>query len=273
MASNDYEIVNLALVRLGATRITSLADGSRNANEANAIYGLIRDEVLRSHPWGFATAGINLVLINGNELTITNISQADPGVVTYTGTDPEDGDAYLIDDVTGMTEVNEETYMIQGVNGVANTFNLYNQNGKAVDTTLYTPYVLGGSANQLLPNFDEWDYAYQLPTDVMKILQINENPDELFDTQKNRYLYCNSEECFALVIKQITDVTKYDPTFVDAFAWRLAQELSVVITGSMKKLEACAKMHMMIMQKAKAVDASEKRDSYPEFSRYKDARR
>ena len=273
MPTNDYDIVNLALVRLGASRITALTDGSRNANEANAIYSLIRDEVLRSHPWSFATTGINLAAVESNELTIADITQADPGILTYTGTDPENGDTYLIESVVGMTQLNDELVVIQSVNAVANTFQLYDVNGVSIDTTVFTAYVSGGTATQVMPNYDQWGYAYQLPSDTLKVIQVNEDPNQTFDVQKNRYLYCNTEECLAMVIRQVTDVTKYDATFVDAFAWRLAQELAVVITGSLAKLEASAKMHAITMAKAKAVDASEKRDDYPIFSRYRDARR
>ena len=49
------DIVNKSLRMIGATRITSLTDGSTNANAANDIYTEVRDELLRSHPWNFAT--------------------------------------------------------------------------------------------------------------------------------------------------------------------------------------------------------------------------
>ena len=92
MASYDYDLVNLALVRLGANRITSLSDGSKNANEANAIYALIRDDLLREHPWSFATRYENLFRSTKNVLTVSAITKANPGKVTYTGTDPADAD-------------------------------------------------------------------------------------------------------------------------------------------------------------------------------------
>lgn len=51
----DVDIVNFSLVALGAKRITSLTDGSKNANVASAVYELVRDQSLRDHNWGFAT--------------------------------------------------------------------------------------------------------------------------------------------------------------------------------------------------------------------------
>lgn len=47
-------IANIALAKLGADRIISLDENSENARLVNAIYGTMRDDVLRSHPWNFA---------------------------------------------------------------------------------------------------------------------------------------------------------------------------------------------------------------------------
>lgn len=53
--SGVTDVVNRGLRLIGATRITSLTDGSTSANAANDIYTEVRDELLRSHPWNFAT--------------------------------------------------------------------------------------------------------------------------------------------------------------------------------------------------------------------------
>lgn len=53
--ASDVEIVNSALRKIGATTITSLTDGSENANVANDLYAIHRDNLLRYHTWNFAT--------------------------------------------------------------------------------------------------------------------------------------------------------------------------------------------------------------------------
>jgi len=58
--STDTDLVNTALRRIGANPITSLADGSTNANTVNDIYTELRDDLLRSHPWNFATKRVKL---------------------------------------------------------------------------------------------------------------------------------------------------------------------------------------------------------------------
>jgi hypothetical protein len=54
MAASDVAIVNLALQKLGAARIVSLTEDSRNARSMNACYEHIRDTELRRHNWNFA---------------------------------------------------------------------------------------------------------------------------------------------------------------------------------------------------------------------------
>lgn len=52
--ANTVQIVNSALTKLGAKRITALADNLKEAREMNAIIDLRRDACLRAHNWSFA---------------------------------------------------------------------------------------------------------------------------------------------------------------------------------------------------------------------------
>ena len=56
----ETDIVNVALRKIGGTAITALDDGSTNANIAQDLYDEIRDSLLRSHPWNFATKRASL---------------------------------------------------------------------------------------------------------------------------------------------------------------------------------------------------------------------
>ena len=53
-------ICNSALIKLGATTIMSLDEQSRNANLCKEQYEKLRDELLRSHTWNFATSRAKL---------------------------------------------------------------------------------------------------------------------------------------------------------------------------------------------------------------------
>ena len=56
MAVTDVSICNSALAKLGAERIISLSDTSARAVLMKEQFEKIRDELLYSHPWNFATA-------------------------------------------------------------------------------------------------------------------------------------------------------------------------------------------------------------------------
>ncbi len=82
-------------------------------------------------------------------LTITNATQTTPVVVTYTGTDPSNGDHVDISGVVGMTELNGRRFKVSNVNGGANTFELETVDGTDVPGTSYTGYISGGVAERV----------------------------------------------------------------------------------------------------------------------------
>lgn len=70
-------------------------------------------------------------------VTINGITKASPGVVSYTGTDPVNGD-YVVMNVVGMNQVNGRVFRVANVNGAGNTFELEGEN-----TTLYDTFTSG----------------------------------------------------------------------------------------------------------------------------------
>jgi hypothetical protein len=70
-------------------------------------------------------------------LTVSAISKANPGVVSYTGTDPSNGD-YVLVSALGMTEVDGRVFRVANVNTSADTFQLEGE-----DTTLYGTFLSG----------------------------------------------------------------------------------------------------------------------------------
>ena len=54
--SSVVDVINRALDKLGYGAITSLEDGTKAANLADRTWPIVRDQVLRDHPWNFAVA-------------------------------------------------------------------------------------------------------------------------------------------------------------------------------------------------------------------------
>lgn len=79
--------------------------------------------------------------------TISGITQASPGVVTTSGSHGfSDGDTVYMMDIAGMTELNGNIYTI--ANSTSTTFELTNSSGTDIDTSSFTAYTSGGTANK-----------------------------------------------------------------------------------------------------------------------------
>lgn len=70
-------------------------------------------------------------------LTISGITKANPGVVSYTGTDPVNGD-YVLLAIQGMYQLDGKVVRCANVNGAGNTFEL-----EGVDTTAFDTFSSG----------------------------------------------------------------------------------------------------------------------------------
>lgn len=82
-------------------------------------------------------------------VTITNITAADPPRVTWSGDAKfADGQTVYISGVSGMTEVNGNTYEIDNVDNTGKKFDLKNVNGSG-----FTAYTSGGTIEKLT---DDW---------------------------------------------------------------------------------------------------------------------
>lgn len=69
MALNDIALCARALIRLGAAPITSFDDGSAESEIAGALYSTIRDSLLSTYPWTFATGQVELTRLEETPTT------------------------------------------------------------------------------------------------------------------------------------------------------------------------------------------------------------
>lgn len=84
---------------------------------------------------------------------ITNITQANPAVLTYTGADTfANGDHVVVASVVGMTQVNGREFIVANLNAGANTFELQGEN-----STSHDAYVSGGTVAEIYEIASPWD--------------------------------------------------------------------------------------------------------------------
>lgn len=109
-------------------------------------------------------------------LTITGITQANPGVLTYTGTDPANGDWMYLSGIGGMTALNGRYVKVANVNGGANTFELTDLWGASINTSALAAYTSGGTAARvytLATTYTEdelFDIHYVQSADVLTLV-------------------------------------------------------------------------------------------------------
>lgn len=96
---------------------------------------------------------------------------------------------------------------------------------------------------------DEWDYQYQVPSDMIVARKITsgirlERTDQKYpfriewnDTASKQLIYCDVEDAELQYTYRVTDVAQYPPWFSNVFAWRLAQELAMPLSKKAKLFE------------------------------------
>jgi hypothetical protein len=129
---------------------------------------------------------------------ITGITKANPAVVTYSGADTySNGDVVFISGVYGMTQVNNQYFVVANVNAGANTFQL-----SGVDSTTFDTYAFGGSVQEAIA------IASPYTTALLPSLQTAQSADVMFiatETKAVRELARTSATSFTLTKTEFKD--------------------------------------------------------------------
>jgi hypothetical protein len=86
----------------------------------------------------WSNTNIDIETDRPSTLVFTAITKASPPVVTYTGTDPVNGQYIAMRDIVGMTELDNQVLRIANVVGASNTFEL-----EGIDSTAFDDFVSG----------------------------------------------------------------------------------------------------------------------------------
>lgn len=100
----------------------------------------------------FVDCGLTL----DSPLTITDITNTNPAVVTSTGHGLSNGDTITIRNVVGMTELNGNRYKV--ANKTDNTFELTDEDDADIDSTAYGVYLSGGEARECVSSLSGLDH-------------------------------------------------------------------------------------------------------------------
>jgi len=265
MTVYDYDIANRAGQKLGVKSISSLSDTSVQGVAFNRAFTSVRDDELRKHNWNFA---IKRTGLSAPTVTITAITAATPPVVTYTGTDPSNGDRIYIEDVAGMTEVNGRYFRIADVNTGSNTLELTDETtGDDIVGAGYTAYTSGGTGT-ICPY---WGYGYKfaLPSDMIRLISIyghtgvNTNiggyghSESDYTIEKGYILSNDAGPLFIRYIYSSTDPTEWDINFQEAVAAKLALQCQTEILQNDSRKSQLIQEYLEALRIAKLADSIE----------------
>lgn len=114
---------------------------------------------------------------------VTGITQAAQGVVTSVAHGYSNGDEIYIYDVVGMTELNGKSYLVSDKD--TDTFKLKDIDGNYINTSAFTAYSSGGTAERVVEvttpyaEADLFQLKYAQTADVMYIVHPNYEPRKL----------------------------------------------------------------------------------------------
>jgi hypothetical protein len=268
MATTQLDICNRAIQKIGGLKLADLAGTDVYTVAVNRAYTDALEFELRAHNWNFA---IRRTSLSAPYVTITGITAANPPVVTYTGTDPANGDRVYIESVVGMTEVNNHYYAVADVNTGANTFELQDPDLLTdIDGSAYTAWSSGGTA-KVVPPFG-WNRKFALPSNCIRVVEIDGYQgvraiagDVGYGsdfTIENGFILCNDDG--PIFIRYITsDTTNYIPVsawdsmFKEVMACRIALEISTEVKQNDANWQKLKNEYAYAISQAKAGDSIE----------------
>jgi hypothetical protein len=178
----SVEICNLALTSLGADTIMSLDEDTENARRLKVLYIPVLKDLLRAHPWNFAS----------RRASLAQLSETPPFGFTF---------------------------------------------------------------------------YYQLPTDCLRAIEINEDPTINFVVEGRRLL-CNEESVDLKYIAYIKDPTLFDANFVALLAARLEAGVAYSITNSRTLSKDRWDIYFAMVKTARSSDAQEGKAQRTETHRW-----
>lgn len=113
-------------------------------------------------------------------LTVSNVTQASPGVMTYLGTDPANGDWMLVENIVGMTELNGRYVKVTNINTAAKTFELYDINDTPISTVDYDAYTNSGIIRRVYTIASPYTEADLFTSENTSALSITQSGDILY---------------------------------------------------------------------------------------------
>lgn len=101
-----------------------------------------------------------------------------------------------------------------------------------------------------------FDYAaqYQLPSDCLRVIRTaNRTPFNV----EGRLLLSDDQTVSIMYIKDVTDVSKFDPTFAEVLSYKLAEDLAIPLVQSVSLKQEMARASLEELRDSRSFDGQE----------------
>ena len=105
----------------------------------------------------------------------------------------------------------------------------------------------------------EYDHAYSLPSDFIRLVELYEMDSESWEIEDNK-IVCNVDTLYGKYIYRLTDPTKFAPDFVIAYSKHMAAHMAYKITGDRNLAQEVRGEYVGLLGMSEFVDSSEQSD-------------
>jgi len=126
------------------------------------------------------------------------------------------------------------------------------------------------AVNSAAPEYD-FDYSYRLPSDFIRLLIPDRNVWEY--SIEGQDLVTNYASGYIKYIYRITDVAKFDPSFVEALACKIAEDAAIALSDNDARHKSMRESYIRAIVDAKNINAIEDGPKWFETEQWLDARR
>lgn len=112
------------------------------------------------------------------------------------------------------------------------------------------------AADAVPPGF-EWEFAYTLPADNLRVYQVAEDPDTPWEEEGGKLLTDHEAPLNIRYIRRLDDVTLIDAQLAGAISYALAADIAVALAQSEGAAARCVKLYEERVRLAAHTSASE----------------
>jgi len=117
------------------------------------------------------------------------------------------------------------------------------------------------SATVNTPVWADWTYEFLIPSDVLRILETDLQYTEAwevgYNADGNKVLFCNTDNVKIKYVKDITNTTRFDTSFDEALAFRIAADLAYSLVQSQTLQASMFNLYARALAEARSYDAQE----------------